>query len=180
MVDVETTGLAVDEARITEIGAVRLSHARPVAEFTALVDPGVPIPPDITSLTGICDATVAGAARIGQVLPEFFGFAAGSVIAAHNAPFDVGFLAMACRRTGTPWPRFAVIDTAMLARLVLGPDDVPDHKLATLASHFSCPARPSHRALADARATAEVLTGLLALLAGRPARGAAAVAAASP
>jgi DNA polymerase III subunit epsilon len=106
------------------------------------------------------------------VLPRFLEFAEGSVLAAHNAPFDVGFLAAACHRCGAAWPRGAVIDTAMLARLVLGPDDVPNHKLATLSGHFAIQAGPCHRALADARATAGVLAGLLDLLASAGARAA--------
>jgi len=170
VVDLETTGWLADAASITEIGAVRLSAARPMAprptaEFSALVNPGGPIPPDITALTGITDAMVATAPPIEQVLPRFLEFAAGCVLAAHNAPFDVGFLIAACQRVGTAWPSCAVIDTAMLARLVLGPEDVPDHKLATLSGHFGTQTWPCHRALADAKATAGVLAGLLRLLA---------------
>jgi DNA polymerase III subunit epsilon len=165
VVDLETTGWLSDTAGITEIGAVRLRAGAPVAEFSALVNPGVPIPPEVAALTGITDAMVCGAPPIEQVLPEFLDFADGSVIAAHNAPFDIGFLDAACRQCGTQWPSFAVIDTAMLARLVLGPDDVPDHKLATLSGHFTTATAPCHRALADARATAGVLLGLLGRLA---------------
>ncbi|MHB1594666.1 MAG: 3'-5' exonuclease [Streptosporangiaceae bacterium] len=166
VVDVETTGLAAD-SRITEIGAVRLTRSGPAAEFTALVNPGSPIPPDVVALTGITDDLVAAAPPVGQVLPEFLRFAAGSVLAAHNAPFDVAFLSAACERSGVDWPALAVIDTAVLARLVLGPDDVPDHKLATLTGYFGILACSAHRALADARATADVLVRLLAILADR-------------
>ena len=165
VVDLETTGWLADAASITEIGAIRLSGGRPVAEFSALVNPGSPIPPDITTLTGITDAMVSQAPPIEQVLPRFLQFAAGGVLAAHNAPFDIGFLTAACHGAGIPWPACAVIDTAMLARLVLGPADVPDHKLATLSGHFATTTGPCHRALDDAKATADVLTGLLQLLA---------------
>jgi DNA polymerase III subunit epsilon len=165
VVDLETTGWLTDAASITEIGAVRFGAGQPTTEFSALVNPGAPIPPDITALTGITDAMVSQAPPIEQVLPRFLDFAAGSVIAAHNAPFDVGFLTAACQRSGMAWPAFAVIDTAMLARLVLGPADVPDHKLATLSGHFGTQTGPCHRALADAKATADVLCHLLGLLA---------------
>jgi DNA polymerase III epsilon subunit family exonuclease len=167
VVDVETTGWLDDQASITEIGAVRLSAGRPAAEFSTLVNPGVPIPAHITALTGITDAMVHDAPVISEALPRFLEFADGSVIAAHNAPFDIGFLAAACHACGMRW-RPAVIDTAALSRLVLGPDEVPDHKLSTLASLFAARTGPCHRALADARATVDVLTGLLGLLA-RPA-----------
>jgi len=168
VVDVETTGWLADEANITEIGAVRISPGRPMAEFSALVDPGQPIPPHITELTGICDAMVTGAPTIGEVLPRFLTFAAAGAIVAHNAPFDIGFLAAACERCGIAWPQGAVIDTAVLSRMLLGPDDVPDNRLATLATHFGARTEPCHRALADAKATATVLTGLLRLLARGP------------
>jgi DNA polymerase III epsilon subunit family exonuclease len=166
VVDVETTGWLADAAGITEIGAVRLSAGRPIAEFSALVNPGAPIPPTITELTGITDQMVACAPPIGDVLPLFIDFAEGSVIAAHNAPFDLGFITAACADNGITWPPPAVIDTAVLARLVLAPGDVIDHKLTTLAEYFGTSADPCHRALADAKATAGVLCGLLSVAGG--------------
>jgi DNA polymerase III epsilon subunit family exonuclease len=163
VVDVETTGWLADSASITEIGAVRLASDQPIREFSALVNPGVAIPPDITALTGITDDMVAGAPPIGEVLPRFIEFASGSVIVAHNAPFDLGFLTAASTASGIDWPSAAVIDTAVLARLLLAPSAVPDHKLTTLASYFGTGTDPCHRALADAKATAGVLGGLLSL-----------------
>src|SRR5215472_749175 len=163
VVDVETTGWLADSASITEIGAVRLARDQPAREFSALVNPGMPIPPDITALTGITDDMVAGSPPIGEVLPRFIDFARGSVIVAHNAPFDLGFLTAACADAGLDWPPCAVVDTAVLARLLLTPGAVPDHKLTTLADYFGTGTDPCHRALADARATAGVLGGLLSL-----------------
>jgi DNA polymerase III epsilon subunit family exonuclease len=163
VVDVETTGWLADSASITEIGAVRLARDQPAREFSALVNPGTPIPPDITALTGITDDMVAAAPPIGQVLPRFIDFARGSVIVAHNAPFDLGFLTAACADAGLDWPPCAVVDTAVLARLLLTPGAVPDHRLTTLAGYFGTGTDPCHRALADAKATAGVLGGLLSL-----------------
>jgi DNA polymerase III epsilon subunit family exonuclease len=168
IVDVETTGWLADAAGITEIGAVRLTAGRPASEFCALVNPGCPIPPSISDLTGITDAMVSDAPAIAQVLPDFLQFASGGVIVAHNAPFDIGFLAAACHDCGIAWPDRAVIDTAVLSRLLLGPDEVPDHRLATLSAHFDVRIGPRHRALTDAKATAAVLKGLLWLLARGP------------
>ncbi len=173
VVDVETTGWLADAAAITEIGAIRLSPGRPAAEFSALVNPGMPIPAAITSLTGITDAMVSDAPPIGAVLPGFLAFASGAMLVAHNAPFDVGFLTEACRRCGIGWPGRPVIDTAVLSRMLLGPGEVDDHRLATLSSHFCARTGPCHRALADARATAAVLAGLLRLQAAGPRRPAA-------
>jgi DNA polymerase III epsilon subunit family exonuclease len=168
VVDIETTGWLADAASITEIGAVRLSRHRPTAEFSALVNPGVPIPAAITELTGITDAMVSGAPPVAAVLAEFLRFASGAAMVAHNAPFDVGFLAAACHDSGIDWPPRAVIDTAALSRMVLSPAEVDDHRLATLSGHFGVRTGPCHRALADARATAGVLAGLLGLLARGP------------
>ena len=162
IVDVETTGWEPGQASITEIGAVRIGPGGPAAEFSSLINPGGPIPADIVALTGITDAMVSHAPPAGAVLPGFLAFARGCVLTAHNAPFDLGFLAEACRQSHLAWPAFPVLDTAALARSVL--DEVPDCKLATLAEFFGATTRPCHRALADAKATADVLRGLLARL----------------
>jgi DNA polymerase III subunit epsilon len=165
IVDVETTGWLAEQASITELAAVRVSDGQPAAEFSALVNPGAPIPEDIVALTGITDEMVRRAPPIGAVLPAFLAFARGCVLTAHNAPFDVGFLTAACGSSRLPWPAFPVLDTAALARLVLDETEVPDCKLATLAGFFGARTRPCHRALADAQATADVLQGLLGRLA---------------
>ncbi|HEX4063216.1 MAG TPA: exonuclease domain-containing protein [Streptosporangiaceae bacterium] len=165
IVDLETTGWTPGEARITEIGAVRFAGGRVVGEFSTLINPGQPIPPDIAELTGISDAMVASAPRIKTVLPGFLAFAGSSVLTAHNAPFDLGFLIAACSDCGLRWPGFPVLDTVILARQVLGETEVPDCKLSTLARYFGSPTSPCHRALADAKATAAVLHGLIGRLA---------------
>jgi DNA polymerase III epsilon subunit family exonuclease len=161
VVDVETTGWTPGKAQITEIGAVRVSGGKLTGQFTSLVNPGGPIPGRVTELTGITDAMVAAAPPLDRVLPAFLAFASGGVLTAHNAPFDIGFLTAACRACGLPWPRLPVADTVDLARRVLGADEVPNCKLATLAEYFGARTTPSHRALADAMATADVLTALL-------------------
>ena len=169
VVDVETTGWLPGEAALTEIGAVRLSGGVLTGEFSSLVRPGGPIPADICELTGITDAMVSRAPSAAAALRAFLAFAKDCVLVAHNAPFDLGFLTAACAASNIHWPPTATIDTAVLARLLLGPDDVPDCRLATLARYFRTGTAPCHRALADAKATADVLAGLLDLAAhGRP------------
>jgi len=163
--DVETTGWAPDLAEITEIGAVRLSGGRRTGEFSTLLRPAGPIPDDIRRLTGISEDLVRRAPLASTALPAFLAFATDCVIVAHNAPFDLAFLAATCASAGLSWPACAVLDTAVLARLLLGPDDVTDCRLATLARYFRTATPPCHRALADAKATAEVLTGLLRIAA---------------
>ncbi len=160
VVDLETTGGAAD-SEITEIGAVRVRGGEVTGEFQTLVNPATHIPAVIAILTGITDSMVASAPRLAEVLPAFLQFASGSVLVAHNARFDAGFLRRACERLGHPWPAPAVVDTVGLARSVMLRDEVPNHKLATLARHFRSTTVPDHRALTDARATVDVLHALL-------------------
>ncbi|MGQ0846060.1 MAG: DEDD exonuclease domain-containing protein [Sporichthyaceae bacterium] len=165
VVDLETTGSRAEDG-ITEIGAVKVRGGQRLGEFATLVDPGTPIPAFISVLTGITDSMVAGAPRLEAALPAFLEFAAGAVLVAHNAPFDVGFLKAACARHGHPWPAPTVVDTVRLARHVVTRDEAPNCKLGTLARVFRSPTTPNHRALDDARATVDVLHGLLERLGG--------------
>ena len=117
-------------------------------------------------LTGITDAMVAGAPDLAGALPAFLEFSRGAVLVAHNAPFDLGFLRAGCEQLGLDWPAPDSVDTARLARRVLTRDEAHDCKLATLARLFRADTEPCHRALADARATVDVLHGLLARVGG--------------
>ena len=161
IVDLETTGgSAAKGSKITEFGAVKVRGGEVLGEFQSLVNPDEHIPAFITVLTGITDQMVISAPRIAEVLPSFFEFARGSVLVAHNAPFDVGFLKFAARELEIPWPTFEVVDTAILARRILTRDEVPNCKLSTLAAKFHATTTPNHRALDDARATVDVLHAL--------------------
>ena len=129
-------------------------------------DPGQPgrvDPAFIAVLTGITDSMVASSPRSSRSRPVL-EFAAGSVIVAHNAPFDVGFLQHACAERQRPWPKFDVVDTAVIARRVVRRDEAPNCKLSSLATVFGATTTPNHRALSDARATVDVLHGLIGRL----------------
>jgi DNA polymerase-3 subunit epsilon len=161
VVDLETTGAAVSQgSMITEIGAVKVRGGEIQGEFQTLVNPHAEIPPFIAVLTGITNSMVASAPTVDVVLPAFLEFARGTVLVAHNAPFDVGFLQHFARQLGHPWPGFEVVDTARLARRVVTRDDAPNCKLSSLAVAFGASTTPNHRALQDARATVDVLHGL--------------------
>ena len=162
VVDLETTGGSPADSRITEIGAVKLRGGERTGVFETLVNPGVPIPRQITHLTGIDDLVVAGAPPIEWVLPSFAEFARGCVFVAHNARFDFSFLNVALERLDYDALPPPPVCTARLARRVVWPD-VPNVRLHTLAQYFRTAVRPSHRALPDAEACSEVLHGLLEL-----------------
>lgn len=165
VVDLETTGASPSiGAGITEIGAVKVRGGEIIGEFQTLVNPGGTIPAFITVLTGITDAMVLEAPSIEEAFPtflEFMGSENETILVAHNAPFDVGFLKASAAHQNYTWPQYRVVDTARLARQVLLRDEVPNCKLGTLALFFNTQTSPTHRALDDARATVDVLHGLL-------------------
>jgi DNA polymerase-3 subunit epsilon len=161
VVDLETTGGSPTSAHITEVGAVKIRGGEVIGEFQTLVNPAEPIPAFISVLTGITDQMVADSPRIESVFPAFLEFARHSVLVAHNAPFDISFLKAAAARTDHSWPSFRVVDTAHLARQLVSKDEAANRKLATLARLFGATTTPNHRALYDARATVDVLHGLL-------------------
>ncbi len=167
VVDLETTGASVQGgAMITEIGAVKVRAGVVLGEFQTLVNPHAQIPAFIAVLTGITNSMVASSPSIESALPAFLEFAQGSVLVAHNAPFDIGFLKHFAAQQGRPWPGFEVVDTARLARRVITRDDAPNCKLSSLAVVFGSSTTPNHRALSDARATVDVLHGLMERLGG--------------
>ena len=167
VVDLETTGGSAEAgSMITEIGAVKVRGGEVLGEFQTLVNPHTAIPPFIAVLTGITNSMVADAPTIDSALPSFLEFASGCVLVAHNAPFDVGFLRHFAEVQGRPWPAFEVLDTALMARRVITRDDAPNCKLSSLAKVFRSATTPNHRALADARATVDVLHGLMERLGG--------------
>jgi len=162
IVDLETTGGSPLTCAITEVGAVKVRGGELLGEFQALVNPGEPIPTFISMLTGITDAMVETAPPLEEVLPSFLEFAGDAVLVAHNAGFDTRFLAAAAERLSYGKLDNPVVCTVRLARRLVR-DEVPNLRLATLAKAMRSPTEPNHRALADARATTDVLHGLLEL-----------------
>ena len=166
VVDLETTGGSPGRSKVTEIGAVRVRDLGIEARFSTLVNPGRPIPPVVTELTGIDDGMVADSPDIAVGLEGFVEFAGQDVLVAHNAPFDLRFLNYERRRLAGRYFTQAWLDTLILARRLLD-GRVPRHDLGTLAAWADTAVRPSHRALPDAEATAELLVVLIGMLAER-------------
>ncbi len=165
IIDLETTGGNRNDDMITEVGAVKVRGGEFLGTFQTLVNPGRAISPQITMLTGLSDVLVASAPRIESVLGSLLDFVGDSVVVGHNVGFDVGFLRAACERADRPPLAGTVVDTVALARRLVR-DEVPDCKLGTLASRFRLDHRPSHRALDDALATADLLHLLIERAAG--------------
>jgi hypothetical protein len=170
VVDLETTGSSpLKGASITEIGAVKVRGGEVLSEFKSFVNPLLPIPVFITQLTGIDNDMVRFAPIIDEIFPtflEFCGSSNESILVAHNAPFDMGFLRMASKELEYEWPAYKVVDTVRLARMVLSREEVDNCKLGTLASFFNTQIKPTHRALDDAQTTVEVLHKLIERLSG--------------
>ncbi|HZI18482.1 MAG TPA: exonuclease domain-containing protein [Pyrinomonadaceae bacterium] len=158
--DVETTGPKTPPCRIMELGACRVSGGRIVAEFRTLVNPRMPIPPFISSLTGISDEMVADAPAFEEVAADWLSFADLSVLVAHNAIFDVRFInhELSLVYPGRRMPN-AHLCTVSLARRLM--PELKSFRLHALANHFSVSHRFRHRAGDDARATAEIFLFLL-------------------
>lgn len=151
VVDLETTGLDPSQDTILEMAALRFEEGRLIQQFSTLVNPRKPIPPHIQRLTGIREDMVREAPFLEEVLPDFLSLLQGATIIAHNAPFDMAFLAKA---SGSLWDG-PILDTLELSRILF--PWFPSHKLHVLARHFNIDLAEQHRALSDAKATAQLL-----------------------
>ncbi|HEV8298379.1 MAG TPA: DEDD exonuclease domain-containing protein [Acidimicrobiales bacterium] len=160
VLDLETTGGSPRDCAITEIGAVKVRAGEWAGTFQTLVNPGCAVPPEITVLTGITQAMVVRAPRIESVLPTFLEFLGDAVVVGHNVRFDLSFLGAALERDERPRLANPFVDTCALARRLVR-DEVPNCRLDTLATRLRLDHRPSHRALDDALATADLLHVLL-------------------
>ena len=162
VVDLETTGLRPGSSRICEIGAVRVRELELEEEFELLVDPGMPVGPVITALTGLRDSDLRGSPHPAIAVRRFLEFAGDAVLVAHNARFDLSFLDRETERSTGARLAGPVVDTVGLARRLLA-GRTSRAGLASLAQFFGTAAQPCHRALPDAKATAEILVQLIGL-----------------
>src|SRR5947208_3963257 len=169
VVDLETTGLRPGTSRICEIGAVRVTELELAEEFQTLVDPRVPLGPTISALTGLRDSELRGQPRAPVAVRRFLAFAGDAVLVAHNPRFDLSFLDRETERLTGARLAGPVVDTVGLARRLLA-GRTPRAGLASLSQFFGTAARPCHRALPDAQATAEILVQLIGLAQERGAR----------
>ena len=169
VVDVETTGTSVRAGgRIVEIAVVALDGSEPRVAFHSLVNPGVPLSPFITRLTGISDAAVRGAPRFEEIADAVLASLAGSVFVAHSVRFDWGFVAAELERTRGLLLQGPRICTVRLARRLLPPLD--RRNLDSVAEFLGITIEGRHRATGDAVATARILAHMLRVAQERGAR----------
>jgi len=163
VVDVEATGAKTPPNRLIELGAYRIRGGRIVDKFVSLVNPEIPIPRFVASLTGISNEMVRRAPVFADLAPQWLDFVSDSVLVAHNAPFDTSFLNHEISRV---YPGHRMVNphlcTVRLSRRAL--PDLLNHRLDTIANHFSIPIVSRHRAGSDALATAEIFILLLTKL----------------
>ena len=159
--DIETTGLNKDTCKITEIGAVKVQNGKITDRFQSFVNPEMPIPKNIQELTGITDAMVKNAPTEARILPDFFEFSKGCTLVAHNANFDVGFVKRCAYDCGISFD-FSYLDTLMLARCLY--PELNNHKLNTLSKHLNVMLQNHHRAVDDAKATADIFIKMIQAL----------------
>lgn len=158
--DLETTGAKCPPCRVTEIGAYRIERGKIVGEFQTLLNPEALIPPFITQLTGISDAMVRNAPKFAEVASDFLNFIGDACLVAHNAHFDLRFLNHEIGRIHSGY-RVANphLCTVQLSRKLL--PDIENHRLHTVAEHYSIYIENRHRAADDAHATAKIFVNLL-------------------
>ena len=160
VVDVEATGAKTPPNRLIELGAYRIRDGRIVDKFLSLVNPEIPIPRFVATLTGISNDMVKRAPVFADLAPQWLDFVSDSILIAHNSNFDTSFLNHEISRV---YPGHRMVNphlcTVKLSRRVL--PNLLNHRLDTIAEHFSIPIVSRHRAGCDALATAEIFIHLL-------------------
>ena len=159
--DIETTGLDKRTDKITEIGAVVLRDGEVVEQFSTFADPERPLTREITELTGITDQMLEGAPSQAEAVNAFLDFVGDRPLAAHNAEFDMGFIAEACRRMGRSFENTS-IDSLILAQNLL--PQLSKYKLDVVAAHLNLPAFNHHRAYDDAATVGYMLVPFFQML----------------
>jgi len=165
--DLETTGLRPGTCRPCEVGAVRVRGLELEERFQTLANPGARLAPAVAALTGLRDEQLRRAPPVAAAVRRFLAFSGDAVLVAHNARFDMAFLDAETMRLSGRRVAATVVDTVGLARRLLGRQPA---NLAALAYRFATDARPCHRALPDAEATAEILLCLIGMAQERGAR----------
>ncbi|WP_284639104.1 PolC-type DNA polymerase III [Paenibacillus silviterrae] len=157
--DIETTGLSVTNNKIIEIAGVKMKDGKEIDRFATFINPHERIPYNIQQLTNINDDMVKDAPELEEMLPKFLEFVGDSVLVAHNARFDIGFIQHNCKKLGLAEVTNPVLDTLEMARLLF--PSMKNHRLNTLADKFKVSLENHHRAIDDSIALGHVMYHLI-------------------
>ncbi len=152
-IDVETTGLSPRSARICEVAAINFRGAERVGTLAELINPGMPIPPEVSRIHGITDSMVKDSPSFGGVAPRLLAMLENSILVAHNAEFDLGFLRAEFERVGLRFPKLYVVDTLRIARKER---KFKSNRLGNIAAELDIPSENWHRALGDVEMTRRI------------------------
>lgn len=167
VLDLETTGLSAKTEKITEIGIMKIQNGEVVDEFCEFVNPEKPIPKRVQEVTNITDEMVANSPTIDVLFPKVLDFIKDSVLVAHNASFDIGFLKNVAKNLGYKFD-YTYVDTLPLARKLY--PELKKHKLGKIAEHLKIKVEVAHRALDDVDTTVKILKEMMKTLKERGAK----------
>ena len=167
VLDLETTGFSAKTEKITEVGIMKVQNGEVIDEFSCFVNPEKHIPQRVTEVTNITDDMVKDAKTIDQVFPEILEFIKGSILVAHNAPFDMGFLKQNAKVLGYEFD-YTYLDTLSLAKDLF--PDYKKYKLGKIAENLGIKVEVAHRALDDVDTTVKVFKVMLDMLKERGAK----------
>ena len=155
VVDVETTGFDARTNRVIEIGMLKVVNGKEIESFSSFINPGIPIPPHITDLTGIKDVDVQSAPTFDEIVVDIATFMGDGIIVGHNVQFDIRFMVAEFARCGIRRD-YHYADTLFLAKSMF--PELKSYKLSTLINYLGFEETQSHRALDDARCTLKILS----------------------
>ena len=161
VLDLETTGLSFRTEKITEVGIMKVKDGKVIDEFSCFVNPEKPIPQKVVEVTNITDDMVKDAETIDKVFPKILEFVGDSVLVAHNADFDIGFLKYNAKQLGYELNN-TYMDTLKLAKSLF--PDFKKYKLGIIAEKLGIVVEVAHRALDDVDTTVKVLNVMLSML----------------
>ncbi len=156
--DLETTGISHITEKITEVGIIKIKNGEIIDTFECFVNPEKPIPERVVEVTHITDDMVKDAETIDKVMPKVLEFMKGSVLVAHNADFDIGFMKYNCEKLGLPF-EFTHIDTLRLAKAVF--PEFSRYKLGFIAEKLGIKVDVAHRALDDVKTLVAVFNEII-------------------
>ena len=158
-IDVDTTGLSPSSARVCEVAAISFRGQERVGTMAELVNPGMPIPAEVSRIHGITDAMVKGSPAFPAIAVRLLDMIENSVIVAHNADFDLSFLREEFRRAGLKFPKRHVVDTLYIARKNW---KFQSNRLGNIAAELNISNENWHRALSDVEMTRKIFEHFIA------------------